>query len=424
MPDIIARPLATDEEIDTLFQLGIRAFVPDVDDVVVAAADWRRGVQSAPAFDPCQLRGAFAGETFVGGYIIYERRLRLAGTWFRMAGLGGVVTHPERRMRGVATAMMQDAIAFAQDRRDALLLLDGIPNFYWRWGYVDVIDLTDHFMTRVNAGLYPESPYAVRHFTTEDAPAILELYQRHYGQRSGGCERDAIWQAERLSRRPPNTGPWVATDPQGGVRGYLYARRPPQHWHAVEVAADDWPAALALLKSQSRWFADDPAGPVEIAWPLPRDSVTYYLLADHFDLRDVPANPEASHGSSLRTQTYTMANGGWQARPGHWGELWRSLLPVWHRRAAGWTGVLALVLDGDTHTLEFTQAEARVSPAPLPATWTVQLGMGAFTQLLFGYRPLAWIAARGDLQAPPEATALLEKLFVDGPACIAGTDGF
>jgi hypothetical protein len=97
---------------------------------------------------------------------------------------------------------------------------------------------------------------------------------------------------------------------------------------------------------------------------------------------------------------------------------------VWHRRAAGWTGVLALVLDGETHTLEFTQAEARVSPALLPATHTVQLGMGAFTQLLFGYRPLAWIAARGDLQAAPEAMALLEKLFVDGPAFIAGTDGF
>ena len=51
--------------------------------------------------------------------------------------IGAVVTYPDHRHLGVATALMHDALAYAQSHHYALLLLDGIPKFYYRYGYDD-----------------------------------------------------------------------------------------------------------------------------------------------------------------------------------------------------------------------------------------------------------------------------------------------
>lgn len=56
--------------------------------------------------------------------------------------IGGVYTRAEARMQGVATALMNDAIAYALTHEYPLLLLNGIPKFYDRYGFCDVYDLS------------------------------------------------------------------------------------------------------------------------------------------------------------------------------------------------------------------------------------------------------------------------------------------
>jgi GNAT superfamily N-acetyltransferase len=126
---ITVRPLATDEEIDTYCNLASVAFFTSGGDTATEARRWRRSIEAAPEFDPRQWRGAFVGERFAGGYIIYERELRAGAARLRTVCIGGVVTHPNHRLHGVGAALMRDAIAFAQQYDHALLLLDGIPNF-------------------------------------------------------------------------------------------------------------------------------------------------------------------------------------------------------------------------------------------------------------------------------------------------------
>ena len=60
---------------------------------------------------------------------------------------------------------MHDAIEYAQAHKYSLLLLDGIPNFYHRYGYCDVYDLSTQEINRRAILALPESSYTVRLFT-------------------------------------------------------------------------------------------------------------------------------------------------------------------------------------------------------------------------------------------------------------------
>src|SRR5207302_5940939 len=87
-----------------------------------------------------QLRGAFRDGEQLGSYIIFERMLRMGAAQVSTGCISAVVTYPAHRRQGVATALMQDATDYALSHRLALLLLDGIPKFYYRFGYSDVFD--------------------------------------------------------------------------------------------------------------------------------------------------------------------------------------------------------------------------------------------------------------------------------------------
>src|SRR5215469_8855441 len=144
-PDFAIRSLTTASEIEAFYWLNAQVFRPYHDTVLIATRR-RRFITEAPAFHPEQLRGAFLGTTYLGGYRIPEFTLHMGPARFRIAGIGGVVTHPAYRQQGIASALMRDAITYATRRRHALLLLDGIANFYAQFGYVTVLDSLTHAM--------------------------------------------------------------------------------------------------------------------------------------------------------------------------------------------------------------------------------------------------------------------------------------
>src|SRR5690348_10095868 len=137
---LIVRPLATPAEYHLQIYLADQAFSSEPSPEGVER--WQRFLTGQPDFRPEQLRGAFLGEQQVGGYMLYEREMRMGTARIATGCIGMVVTHPEYRNQGVATALMRDAIQFAHDRNHALLLLDGIPKFYYRYGYTDMFDLS------------------------------------------------------------------------------------------------------------------------------------------------------------------------------------------------------------------------------------------------------------------------------------------
>jgi predicted N-acetyltransferase YhbS len=432
---IVVRPFETAAERNAYYLVASRAFNIELPEGEYenAAARRRQRAESLPGYDPNNLRGAFRGSTFLGGYRIQERWLQVGTARLLTCCIGSVATHPDYRMQGVASALMQDAIAYAQSRGHALLLLDGIAHFYHRFGYTDVFDLTDHTINRALVLAQPPSSVRVRLATLDDAPALLELYQRHYGPYTGSFAR-TLAQQQYLQDAWLTLGfsMLLALGPDGQPCGYLLVYGEPDQSYALEAAADSWPAALALLQSQAHLLDALPEPEAELYWRLPPDAPTFYLLADHLDVQDTSAWESAARGWSVRSQTYQHPDAGWMARVASLPALAQAMLPEWQgrwrRSAARWTSALTLVIDSEASTevcaLEVDSDGIRLLSEPPAHAQPVILSQQVLTRLVFGYRPISWAASQPNQSIPAELLPVLDTLFPPGHACIAGSDDF
>ena len=415
-PDFGIRPLETSAEREAYTLLAIQTFSPHVD-AVASLPQRRRFVENNSAFQSHQLRGAFLGNTLLGGCHVDARTLRIGSARLRTACIGGVVTVTEHRKQGVAAALLQDAVQYAQQQKHALLLLDGIADFYHRFGFIDVFDNIYHTIDSKTIQAQPRSPYMVRQATFEDIPALFELYQQHYGSHAGSFERDLAFQ-ERLFHERGGIKPYLAVDKKGTVQGYLLLNKRPEKLVAYEVAANDWHAILALLQQHVALTVERSGAEnsVEISWPLPTDSETFYLLSDHL---------------SLHSQVTHTPDADWMARTAHLPTLIDALLPLWNERwqryNVGRSGVLAVVIENESfllgsdgvgiHLLDPMTSSAH---AARQVTMTQQV----FIQLLFGYRPVSWAAKQLGQVIPEDLHSLLDILFAKTQAWIAGSDAF
>ncbi len=424
---IIVRALASEAEAEMLFSLADQAFVSQPSPE--KASRWHQYVRGLEEFRPEQLRGAFRGDAYAGGLILYERVMRVGVARLPVGCIGAVVTHPDQRMGGVATALMADAIAFAQEHGQALLLLDGIPGFYHRFGYIDVFDLAEQTINR--AAVLAQSPgeHTVRAADEDDAQALRDCFERRFGGYTGSFTRTPRQQLHHLRRRAARGAPtWIATSPAGAVEGYMVSSSQGDATRMLEVCADSWSALLALAQHHAR-LLDDQEQSVDLRWALPPDSQEELWLIDHLQVPlpfDTADDPQAQ--ATVRTSIAHAGDTAWMARITSVDVLARSLLPKWQRRwqqsLARWQGAITMRTDAAPFTLVF--ADDRVdlaSTAPVDAI-EVRLTPQSLIQLVFGYRTVAWAATQPGNLIPPTALAPLSVLFDAGIPWIPATDGF
>jgi predicted N-acetyltransferase YhbS len=421
---VVVRPPANSDEIAAFFALAASTFIRDTPPSV-AAADFRRYVLDGPAPDPASIRGAFRGDGYLGGYLIEERILRVGQARLKAGCVGVVVTHPDHRRQGVATALMRDALDHARARGMVVLLLHGMADFYTPFGYADVFDVTEHAVRRSDVAAAPPSPYRVRPATDVDAPAMLALYERHYGPHPGNFDRTVEWEAfllrfsgsldQQVYRQRDDsffTSPVVAVDAEDQPRGYLMSPWGPLRAFGTEVAADDWPALLALLQWQATSLDDCGSAVDLIRWPLPPNSLMAALLADHFVVESA-------------TTSRPWAN--WEASLVDPLALMRGMLPAWNarwlRHRARWRGTLGLTIDGATQLLDLSPDGVQLLGDAMPAMRRGALTSRVVLPLLFGFRSVAWAAFQDGQTIPADLLPMLEILFPPLTPWIAPTDG-
>src|SRR5690242_4244037 len=108
---IMVRPLETHSERRLLFHLGDQAFSHEPS--LEGTLEWERYEMNSPEYRSDMLRGAFQDGVQVGSYILLERTMRMGAANLLTGCIASVVTHPEHRKKGVASALMQDAIQYA-----------------------------------------------------------------------------------------------------------------------------------------------------------------------------------------------------------------------------------------------------------------------------------------------------------------------
>ncbi len=414
-PDFVIRPPETAEEIETYFRLNAETFRPDEDTVLVASRR-RRLIELDPDFQWIQLRSAFYGNIYVGSYRIQERWLCFESSRLRIGCIGGVVTHPEYRHQRVATALMKDALAYAQSRQYGFLLLHGIRDYYQQHGFIDVIeDMPQHAIARALIPDRPSERCLVRLAELPDASALLAHYLEHHGASmcSFAPPRTVERQVHYLKNWFQENIPLVALNGEGKPEGYLLLSRRRGWLYAYEVAANTWPAVLALLQYHNNLYAAEPESPAEFSWPLPLTDSTYFLLADHLP---------------MRSEIATYPDGGWMARMVSFSALVQSLLPLWQDRwqkhPLEWTGVLALAVGEERCILDLSPSLVRLVDRLSSEEQEVRFSQQVFTQLVFGFRPITWAAIQAGQHIPAELVPILDTFFPYKQSWIAGSDYF
>jgi GNAT superfamily N-acetyltransferase len=409
---IVVRALASDGEVSAYFDLAARTFpgylmmhcgrvAPDG-----PGLGWRRFVEGLPDFRPDWLRGAFRGAELLGGYQLHERWLHVGGACLPTGYIGGVVTRPEQRGQGVGSALMHDGVGVARARRYALVVLRGIPDFYQRFGYVDVMEVAEHVIDRAQLATLPPGECRTRPATLDDAPVLLELYERHYTPHPGYYVRTIEHQRHLLRHRRVDCPPILAVDAAGRPRGYALIAGSDNGARVIEAASDTWPAALALLQRHAQQVDRDSGAPATLTWLLPLDSLTYDHLADHLPLQTrISSRPHAGFlacptdvPALCRSLQLSLAEH-WQ----HWpnGRMWSVRIDV-----------------GDEHgVLEVVPASAHLPGGSSQATETIRLSPEVFLQLAFSFRSATWAATQPGQHVPLATVLALAALSPSKRAC-------
>jgi predicted N-acetyltransferase YhbS len=413
--DFVIRSPETAEEIEQYFRLNAETFRPDEDTVLVASRR-RRMVERDPDVQLIDLRSAFYGKTYVGSCRMQERWLCLESSRLRIGCIGGVATHQDYRHLGIATALMKDALASAHNRQYSFLLLYGIPDYYQQYGFIDVIeDMPQHAIRLALIPYRSTERYFVRVAERSDAATLLALYVEH--NQASMCTfaptRTVARQVHYLQNWFEINLPLLAFNEEGKPEGYVLLSKRKGEYYAYEVAANTWPAVLALLHYQHTLYEGELQSQAEVFWPLPLTDATYYFLTDHLP---------------MRSELETYPNGGWMARMVSFSALVQSLLPLWqdrwHKQHVEWTGVVVLAVDEERCILELSPPLVRLIDRLASKEQEVKFSQQVFTQLVFGFRPVSWAARQTGQHVPDELIPILDVLFPHKQSWIAGSDYF
>lgn len=436
-PLIIRPPLSSDElreHIEGYVQVA-QSFSPDPLPEDTAQRRLRR-LTTLPGYRPEMARSAYRDGKLLGGYRIYERQLRIGVARLTTGCIGGVYTLPEARNQGVATALMHDAIVYAYAHDYPLLLLDGIPKFYYRYGYCDVYDLSAQELDRQAVLALPESLYTVRSSTLDDATCLLALYNRQFGPYTGSFER-SLEQQVHWMQNVDLENLLLAIDPAGQVQGYLFLAgaqerglfflAETQLW---ELAVNDWPATAALLQHHVRLVKEreGQGTPEAYLYSVPPLSPVLQWMADNLEVVDISTWDWPTFGWAVHEQTFRHRHAGWMARLVSVPALTRAMLPEWQARwersLAHWSGDVSLLVGDEAFTLCITGSDLQLLDEPGTSVDALSLTPQAFIQALFGYRPIARVVQQREQSLPDDLLTVLSILFPAGHTWIPTSDWF
>jgi GNAT superfamily N-acetyltransferase len=143
-----------------------------------------------PLRDGALSRLGWWGEQVVGNVTVLRMPVRLGSAVLETAGIAGVCADPRARKRGIASALMQEALKASKEAGVCFSLLFGIPDFYHRFHFVPAfVDHTVQFFTDTMKDWPAGSRWTTRKARPGDLPQMLALYNMLYGQMDGSALR-------------------------------------------------------------------------------------------------------------------------------------------------------------------------------------------------------------------------------------------
>jgi predicted N-acetyltransferase YhbS len=314
-----------------------------------------------------------------------------------VGGIGEVCVHPDHRGQGYSVGVLQDAMALLAEGGAHMALLNGISNYYDRFGFSPVWPFYDlEIEAEVAAAL--NSPLRLRDAQPEDTPALATLYHKHWDGRVTFRRDTAVWDWRVQSGYAAMQK--VVEDGYGRVCGYAAGHSLTDE--RIEVLTDTPEAALTLLRAGGE--AHLASGKSVLHWLVPPDDA---LVS--FARQFVPVKVSARY----------LPRGGWMARLIDARGLIQALLPEISAQASA----AAPAVQPDSLVMDAGGLGVRIGLRGDEATFC-QLTYHDFIQVLFGSLRPAALAVRPYSQLQPGSVRLLEQLFPPRMAVLGWWDWF
>ncbi|MBZ0299597.1 MAG: GNAT family N-acetyltransferase [Anaerolineae bacterium] len=383
MSDLIAKPVETQEEYLAGRELAARVFTRGNQEAYQKWMDRALRYTTLPGFAYEWHRIGVVDDRVVGFLSARPYRLRYGRVELRVGGIGAVCVDPDYRERGIASALLQDAIGYMMARGDHFSLLDGIARFYPRFGYQTVWPNSQLVFKAADAAAL-DAPLTTRPATLADAPQLVALYERSWGQRV--TMPRSLENLEWRFRTFPEFSVQVVTDSSGQIVGYSSGTG-----HGHEAMAETAAASRTLLALAGRAALEN--GKETLEWYLPTDDRLIY---------------DARRWLDSTLHIHLLPTGQWMGRVIDPEAFREAILPEITAQAG--IDLRGLIFDLQPGTVH-------IGLRGQDAT-NMQLDYGAFLQVVFGVLPPPM------LDLPSDAAQLLQRMFPPRVAMIAPWDWF
>lgn len=131
MPDVLLRT-ETEHDVDAIDDVVDRAFASTAESRLVHA------IRASEGYIPELTIVAIAGDRVVGHVMVSRAELEdvdAGGARYRITTLAPLAVHPEFQAQGIGSALMRDVVQRADALGVALIVLEGSPLYYPRFGF-------------------------------------------------------------------------------------------------------------------------------------------------------------------------------------------------------------------------------------------------------------------------------------------------
>lgn len=346
-----------------------------------------------PEFQRAHTRVALLGDEMVGAHRITTDTIRIGEARLRMGGFGWVATSARHRKKGIASAMLQDSLAYMRDHRYHVSMLFGIPDFYHKFGfataladYVSAVDVLE-----AQSAAHPK--YKIREGKPGDIRAIIKIHGLHEEEAACSLVRTS---AHIMTRWERWKGLRVITDERGKVIAYFLPQIQDKDMRVEEVGVLHWEACGAILHACAAMAADQCIPRVRFSAP-PKHPFVRYLL-QYRSVHEMHIQRDAGGMLAFVDLAETL----------------ESMIPEWEGRLARGAAREArteLTLQIDRKPYRVRANRGAVDIAPASGKNKVSLSDAEMMHLLTGYRHADDIYSLKRRMVEPAARAVFQAIF-------------
>jgi predicted acetyltransferase len=354
-------------------------------------------------------------ETQVAHLWVIDYVMRIGTAEVKMAGIGGVHTEREHRMKGYMRVLFQDTVDYMTEQGHDVTMLFGIPAFYDKFGYATCMgNYRVNVATRDAEDAAAEAGAEMRALTPrpvtpDDMPGIVACYTAENATRTGPVLRDPA----DFTTFPHGTNWGTPTeavlweDETGDLLGYLVCDRSKTAVTVAEVGTSDpalYPTILTYLAKQAIEKRCEHIGAI-----LPTDHAFAEYL-QRFGSEWEIAYPRYGDGM-LRILNQP--------------ELFEKLAPELARRIAGMAEARPIALETDLGAVTLIPEANGLRCTPgIGAEARLTLSQDKLTQLVMGYRSIRDVLNSSEVTMTGDALSTLAALFPKDVAFVWSADHF